>query len=203
MAGEGVNVVGYVHERSGLGSIVRLLLEALRVAEVPVAVFAVGEGPWTTKLRRPELPFDTTIFCVNPDVLPALVQRFGRAFFRDRRTIGFWWWEVERFPPLLAAAAYLVDELWVGSSYVARAVGGAVASAVHVFPVPVPRLERVAIDRADLGIPRDAFVFLFAFSFRSNFDRKNPLGLVDAFSRAFAPGEGPVLVLKTSHGRWH
>ena len=35
------------------------------------------------------------------------------------------------------------------------------------------------------------------FDFLSTFERKNPLGLVEAFTRAFAPGEGPVLVLKS------
>ena len=38
----------------------------------------------------------------------------------------------------------------------------------------------------------EGFVFLFVFDYLSTFERKNPLGLVEAFSRAFAPGEGPV-----------
>src|SRR3954447_20612787 len=132
----GVNVIGYVHENSGLGSIVRLLIETLEAGGIQCAISAVGSRPFSERLRRPELPFGTTIVCVNPDVLPSLVQRYGRAFFRDGRTIGFWWWEVERFPPILAAAAHIVDEIWVGSSYVARGVRDAAAKPVHVFPVP-------------------------------------------------------------------
>jgi glycosyltransferase involved in cell wall biosynthesis len=31
-------------------------------------------------------------------------------------------------------------------------------------------------------------------------ERKNPIGVIDAFSRAFAPDEGPVLLIKTMNG---
>ena len=48
------------------------------------------------------------------------------------------------------------------------------------------------IDRRRLGLP-DAFTFLFVFDFLSVFERKNPLGLIEAFTKAFTPGEGPVL----------
>ena len=136
-------------------------------------------------------------------MLPNLVERRGRSFFRDRRTIGFWWWEVESFPPTLAAAAHLVDEIWVGSGHVARAVGERVEKPVHVFPVPIVKPDVEPLGRAALGLPDDTFVFLFAFNFLSVFERKNPLGLLEAFSRAFAPGEGPTLVLKSTNSRFH
>src|SRR5262249_37183454 len=148
-------------------------------------------------LRSADAPFDTNIVCVNPDVLPTLVESFGRRFFRERRTIGFWWWEVDKLPAVLAWAEYLVDEIWVGSEHVRRAVVERVAKPVHVFPVPLLRPETAAIDKRDFGIPNDRFAFAFSFNFASSFDRKNPVGLVDAFTHAFAPDEGPVLVLKS------
>ena len=48
--------------------------------------------------------------------------------------------------------------------------------------------------------PTDAFVFLFAFSFHSVVERKDPFALIEAFRTAFEPGEGPVLVIKSIHG---
>src|SRR5207249_3990322 len=42
--------------------------------------------------------------------------------------------------------------------------------------------------------------FLFMFDFFSTVQRKNPVGLIEAFCRAFEPGEGPQLVLKTING---
>jgi hypothetical protein len=38
------------------------------------------------------------------------------------------------------------------------------------------------------------------FDFLSNVHRKNPIGLVTAFCRAFRPGEGPTLILKSING---
>ena len=39
-------------------------------------------------------------------------------------------------------------------------------------------------------------MFLFSFDYLSVFKRKNPLAVIDAFSRAFAPGEGAGLLVK-------
>ena len=47
----------------------------------------------------------------------------------------------------------------------------------------------------------DRFTFLFTFDFFSTMRRKNTDGLIEAFARAFAPGEGPRLLLKTINGR--
>ena len=46
----------------------------------------------------------------------------------------------------------------------------------------------------------DGFTFLFIFDFFSTLQRKNPLGLIEAFTRAFEPGEGPQLLLKSFNG---
>ena len=55
----------------------------------------------------------------------------------------------------------------------------------------------------DLDLAQDdRFTFLFMFDFFSTLQRKNPLGLIDAFTRAFAPDEGPRLLLKTINARF-
>jgi glycosyltransferase involved in cell wall biosynthesis len=63
-------------------------------------------------------------------------------------------------------------------------------------PVAVPA-SGAAPER--LGVP-EGFLFLFAFDYSSTIERKNPVGLIEAFTRAFAPGEGPQLLLKTING---
>ena len=76
------------------------------------------------------------------------------------------------------------------------------ASLSAVSPVPVVKVTtaggaavaRAAVRASDWG--PEGFVFLYAFDYNSGFQRKNPLGAVAAFQRAFEPGEGPSLVLK-------
>jgi glycosyltransferase involved in cell wall biosynthesis len=73
---------------------------------------------------------------------------------------------------------------------------GAVAP-VPVTPVPPP-VQRPAdgVEPLRLGVP-PGFLFLFVFDYLSTVQRKNPVGLIEAFRRAFAPGEGPQLLIKT------
>jgi glycosyltransferase involved in cell wall biosynthesis len=203
MSEEGVNVVGHVHEATGRGEIARLLIASLAHAGIPHVVIPVGPRPARNRLRPPAPVYDTNVLCVNPDLLPTLVESMGRRLLRERRTIGFWWWEVDRLPPALAWAAYLVDEIWVGSEYVRTAVAPSVPRPVHVFPVPLVRPRTEVVARSDYGLPDGRFAFVFSFNFASVFERKNPLGLIDAFSHAFAEDEGPILVIKAAGGGRH
>ena len=70
---------------------------------------------------------------------------------------------------------------------------------VHNVPPPVVSRPAVARSRAELGLP-DGFTFLFCFDFFSVADRKNPFGVIDAYCRAFAPGDGTHLVIKSING---
>jgi glycosyltransferase involved in cell wall biosynthesis len=193
----GVNVIGYHDAPTGLGAVARLIVQALQAASVPHATVRVTEGvrpPWRAP---PSLPYDANLVCVNADMLPRVVQSLGHEAFDARATIGFWWWEVDRFPPHLAWAAQLLDEVWVGSDHVRHAVAPLVRRPVHVVPIPVP----VGDADASNGAPghKGRFSFLFAFNYASVFERKNPLGAIEAFARAFAPGEA-ALVIKTAGG---
>jgi glycosyltransferase involved in cell wall biosynthesis len=74
-----------------------------------------------------------------------------------------------------------------------------------VAPVPVialpPPVQAPAESAAPLrlGVP-EGFLFLFVFDYLSTIQRKNPQGLIEAFKLAFAPGEGPQLLIKTING---
>ena len=110
-----------------------------------------------------------------------------------------WAWEVEEFPGVLHGSGRLVDEVWTCSAHARRAIAAAVDVPVHNVPPPVVARPAVARSRAELGLP-DGFTFLFCFDFFSVADRKNPFGVIDAFCRAFAPGDGPHLVIKSING---
>jgi glycosyltransferase involved in cell wall biosynthesis len=89
----------------------------------------------------------------------------------------------------------LVDELWVPSSFVANAIAAHVPCPVVTIPhvVDPPAQTR---GRAELGLPGDKFLFLFVFDGLSNFERKNPAGLIQAYCNAFDPGGDTQLILK-------
>ena len=73
---------------------------------------------------------------------------------------------------------------------------GAVAP-VPVIALPPPVEAPAGIARPlRLGVP-PGFLFLFMFDYLSTIQRKNPVGLIEAFKSAFAAGEGPQLLIKT------
>jgi glycosyltransferase involved in cell wall biosynthesis len=49
----------------------------------------------------------------------------------------------------------------------------------------------------------DTFVFLFIFDFHSFVDRKNPVGLIQAYKRAFGARTDVQLLIKSSHSSQH
>jgi glycosyltransferase involved in cell wall biosynthesis len=135
------------------------------------------------------------LMCVNPDELPEFVQRLGPDYFRGTR-IGVWGWEVNAIPTRWTSAFEAVDEIWVYSRFVAENIGAVASVPVVALPPPVHAPSEAAVP-IRLGVPEDDFLFLFVFDYSSTVQRKNPVGLIQAFKRAFASQEGPRLLIKT------
>jgi glycosyltransferase involved in cell wall biosynthesis len=197
----GVNVAGYLSSELGVGEAGRAVISALDASGVPVMPI---HGSWIPSNRQGHAfayldtlaaPFPINLICVNADQLPRFVAAAGPDFAAGRYTIGFWWWEVSTIPEKWAEAFSLVDEIWVGSEHVADAFRLVSDVPVVKVRVPVTMPPIVPHSRAELGLP-EGYLFLFAFDFHSVFERKNPLAVVAAFSRAFEPGSGASLVLK-------
>lgn len=213
-----VTVTGFLRGTLGLGQAARAYTAALQAAGVEVATHAVTPDPPVermprgTKPRADDQPWEdltagrapeVQLLCVNPEQLPGLAAELGLDAEDEQRPgyrIGVFGWEVQGAPEGWRAAFDLVDEVWVYSSWVAEQVARAADVPVVVMPLPVeapPAAPDTAALPLELG---DAFTFLFVFDFFSTLARKNPLGLVEAFKQAFAPGEGPRLVIKTING---
>ena len=139
------------------------------------------------------------LISLSADDLTKFAADAGGEFFANRYSIGVWFWETNVFSSAERTATRFLDELWVASDYVREAVVDEVDIPVHVVPVPMEVPREPVRSRSELGLPQ-RFTFLFVFDFWSGV-RKNPSALVEAFSRAFQPGEGPTLLLKSINGR--
>jgi hypothetical protein len=201
-----VRVTGYLGHTLGLGSAARGYVEALSAAGIPVSTVSVPLdhlGP--TRLdggygreRFEDLVHDGRhgfeIVAVNADELPDFVGRLGEGYFEGPR-IGIWGWETNSIPARWQRAFSLVDEIWVYSRFMEENIG-AVAPVPVVALAPPVQAPPLAGTSDRLGVP-EGFLFLFVFDYLSTIQRKNPVGLIEAFRRAFEPGEGPRLLLKT------
>ena len=206
----GVNLVGYLGRESSLGDVARRLHECLRAGEVPTSTIAyerTASGVLADVAASDQrLRFDTSLAVVTADQFPALRSDHPE-LFRSSRVIGYWFWELATVPRPMLAALDLVDEIWAGSRFVVDAFTAVADVPVRLVPIPVaepqPSCRRRA-DFAELAPAGQRFVFLVAFDHLSVTERKNPIGAIRAFQRAFAPGEGPVLVVKSMNAgmRW-
>ncbi len=213
-----VLVTGYLRGNLGLGEAARGYTAALQAAGVPVATATLepqlpldehaGAAPAPVQRafedvvmpdgREPEI----NLLCVNAPQVPEFAQLAGEDALRSRYTIGQWAWETDAVPAWWDASFDLVDEVWVYSRFVAENLARATDVDVPVVVVPLPVTKPEAHGATVPFELPDGFVFLFAFDFFSTLERKNPLGLVEAFKRAFQPGEGPTLLLKTINARF-
>jgi glycosyltransferase involved in cell wall biosynthesis/SAM-dependent methyltransferase len=201
----GVNVAGYLRAELGVGEAARRLVRGLEKANVPHGTLVYDRTvsrqlhPFEQREPNNSFLFDTNLICVNADELSNFRSDIGAEFFAGRYSIGVWFWEVSRFPDVFKGAFDFIDEVWVASDFVRAAVSAATDKPVLTVPLPIDEPHPPVLSRAALNLP-ERFLFLFGFDFLSVFERKNPLGLIDAFGRAFSPGEGPVLLIKSING---
>ena len=204
---DGLNLAGYFQAESGVGEHARTLLEALDAARIPLAPV-----PFTrTRSRLEELPpgtgalppwFGISLVCVNADQTPLFLEE--RPDVREgRHVIGYWHWEVDDFPPQMAASARLVDEIWTASEHSRVAIAKRVDRPVHVFHPAVSPPAPAALPEEFLP-PGEGTLFLTCFDFDSIVERKNPGAAIAAYERAFPdPRSGSRLLVKSINGHLH
>jgi glycosyltransferase involved in cell wall biosynthesis len=200
----GINVVGFLEGELGIGEVGRKLVAAAVRADIATSTI-IYRHTQSRQMHQFEprgdstAPYDTNLICVNADALKHLRGDLGPGLFAGRYSIGVWFWELSRFPATFQPSFDLVDEVWVASDFVRTAIARETSKPVRVVPIPLELPTLASPDRAALELP-DRFLFLFSFDFFSVMERKNPLGLVEAFRRAFPSGEGPVLMIKSING---
>ena len=202
----GVNVVGYFATESGVGEWARSTIEVLRSVDIRYRLI-----PNTaTVSRQSHVLADNTsmgefgeinLIHVNADQLRQFARTTDGGLLASHYTIGLWAWEVAEFPRWMAQSAGLLDEVWAVSSFAAAAIGRKISKPVHVFAPRIVVPEAPLISREDMKLP-GGFLFLFTFDYLSVAERKNPLGVVSAYRRAFRPDDGCALVIKGINPRF-
>jgi glycosyltransferase involved in cell wall biosynthesis len=202
-----VIVVGSLRTASGLGQSARLCYRALASAGVPVLGVDVsadfmqpqdiddfefadarvqgGDGPGTIILH------------VNAPFVAFALLRIGRRILRNKYVVGYWQWELPKAPPEWINGAKFVHEIWVPSTFVARAVADiAEGRSIRIVPHPVA----AAYASSDREVPAAAaFTVLTIFNTASSFARKNVLASIAAFRTAFGSDPSACLIVKNSH----
>jgi glycosyltransferase involved in cell wall biosynthesis len=203
----GVNVSGYLDTESGMGEAARASIRSIQAAGLPVALNNVP-----SKLRARDRshadafvagnPHPFNLVHLNADNMGWFAASRGRGYFRDRYTIGFWFWELSTFRDEWLPFFGYVAEVWVATEFVRASIQAATSLPVIRMPLPIVLRPAPALSRAHFGLPDTGAVFLYAFDVSSQTERKFPLGAVRAFRRAALEREQAVLVLKFTNAEY-
>lgn len=200
----GINLVAYIRAEMGLGEAARGMALAIDAARIPFRVVNFEHGnpsrhtntTWSHK-EADRAHYDVTVLCMNPDNKDNLRTRLPNGLLGSRYVVGSWYWEMPEFPEEWTSEFALVNEVWAATRFIQDAVS-------LKSPVPVVRIPPVVLPpaggtlpRGHFGLPERVFLFLTVCDTRSVLERKNPLGAVRAFKKAFRRGDPRVgLVLK-------
>ena len=205
LARPGVNIVGYLTAETGMGTVARSIAAALET--VPIR-YSLQNIELNVRSRRKDssfgdlssnFPYDVNLFCVNADQVPAVLKHLGLDVLEGRRNVGYWLWEVARFPSSYLKAFEPFDEIWTPSSHCVEAISSVSSIPVRRVPLPVAVADAPCYDRAHFEIPEAEFALVFAFDFLSIWERKNPRATIEAFRRAFSKDEPARLIIKSSN----
>jgi glycosyltransferase involved in cell wall biosynthesis len=201
-----VNVIGHFRGEFGMAEAARSLVTAAQAAGVRVAlVSASARDAEGADLRFADLigtdtPHPINIICVNANETAHLMDQVGPGVTGGRYNIGFWFWELARLPAAWQEAIDRVDEIWVASGFVGETMAGSTSKPVRRVRLAVDATPSRTYRRSEFGLSDDVFTFLFTFNLNSYVARKNPLGTINAFRKAF-PGRDKrvALVLKPTN----
>lgn len=199
-------VVGFLRAPTGVGQSARLCLNALKRLGFDPAFYDltprfqparmiddVPRGP----AQSVEAKAGPLIVHANPPDLPAIFLHLGKRFVDSRPVFGYWAWELNKVPRAWIKGYEYVHEVWAPSTFCAELFTSQNRKAVRrVFNPQPPNYAEPR--RATFGIPADKTVFLVCCDVNSSVARKNPIGSVEAFRRAFAGSDKALLFIKVT-----
>lgn len=188
----GVNLIGNICAESGLGQSCRLVASALDKTGFPLSIYkyeqlgAEGQGDhsWENRLSK-ELPYDVNLIHINPHELGLAFIQQDASVWNYRYNIGYWLWELEEFPDEWTPCFQCLDEIWTPSEFICNAIRKKTTLPVRCMPYHVDVSIGTIYEREHFGIPEDKFLYLMMYDQSSCMERKNPIGVLNAFKKAF------------------
>jgi glycosyltransferase involved in cell wall biosynthesis len=204
---DGINYIGFIQGEIGLGQSCRLIAAALDKSPIGFTVFNFeqisamrhNDHSWDHKITN-KTPYNINLFHLNPPELALAYLTMDEDTWKDKYNIAFWLWELEEFPTEWLPSLALVDEIWTPADFVSDNFRKVTDKPVLTIPYPVSAPTSDSFDRAYFGLPQERFLFLTMYDCNSTIERKNPLGSIEAFKRAFNKDDPNVgLIIKVNN----
>ena len=203
ISNQGINLVGYAKHALGIGEDLRSTVYALNSMKINTAIinFQPGldksreENTLENRIRKEHL-YKTTIICMTAEETIRYVMNEGIRNLKGKYVIGYWPWELTKWPKSWIWAFDFVNEIWVSSNYIKECVAKETDKPVKVMPLCVDQEgfkiiqqthEERIINRKIFNLNLNAIYICYSFDQNSYIDRKNPLDALRSFQMAFPP----------------
>lgn len=207
---DGVNLMGLVRAQMGLGQSCRLLANTLEHGHIPYTLYdfalpstllCANDHTYDHKISD-EIKYNINLIHINPDEMRLLYTRIPAESWDYNYNIAFWLWELEDIPENWKQYFPMLDEIWTPSEFISRNLRKVTELPVKTIPYWVTAETDDRYGRAFFNLPEQSFLFLTMYDSNSTMERKNPMGAVNAFKKAFAPDNDRVgLVIKINNAR--
>jgi glycosyltransferase involved in cell wall biosynthesis len=203
--------VGYIDASLGIGESSRGLASALASASADFAIYPFVRGvetrrgsPFMSDRYNTSAPYKVNIIEVACDQLPIVFRELDEKFFRRSVNVLRTYWELPKIPEEWTTHLHRIHEIWAPSRFVAGAFAGGFAGPIEIVQPAIDVSSRAEVTHHDFGLAPDRFHFLFTFDYYSYIERKNPLGVIRAFRKAFAgSSENVGLIMKSTGSVGH
>jgi glycosyltransferase involved in cell wall biosynthesis len=205
----GVLLIGYVEAGLGLGESLRGLATSLAETPLPFSIYPFNInvetrliGPFMESRYDRDGHYDVNIIEMAADQLPGMFKAMGAARIANSYNIFRTYWELPAAPREWAPFLEHIDEIWAPTEFVKMAFRSIYDGPITLVPPCVELGSGNDHGRAHFGLDRDRFYFMFSFDYYSSPARKNPLGVLRAFQRAFPDREENVgLIIKSTSSK--
>jgi len=190
-----INIIS-IQKKSGLGRAVDLLKIYFDQNNISYSNIFLPE------FKKNSLPENNKVnlFVGNPDIiLPAFKKLLGFKVLKNYN-IGYWFWELEDIPRKWELSSSVIDEVWVCTEYNYK-IFSKISNNVKKIPfhISIDRKKLHSLDESPFN-QKDKFIYFFNFDFMSHIERKNPIGLINAFLLAYKHDNSAHLYLKSING---
>ena len=196
-------VAGFFSTPSGIGESARLCFQALSDCGLSPGAVDVStrfgqapsgpvDGPWR---RAGDTGLGPIVIHANPPEFPAILSHIGKRNLTGRLIIGYWVWELPTVPKSWSTTCKYVHEIWTPSLFSAKSLAPIANCPVRIVPhrLAIPHINS---QREKPDSDTKAFNVLAMCDLKSSLSRKNPIGAISAFLKAFGDDPGTHLILK-------
>lgn len=204
---DGINLIGNIRAEIGLGQSCRLLANELEASKLEFMIYnyeqisniRLEDHSWDKKIE-PKMKYNINIIHINPYEMGLAFIKISPKSWEYRYNIAFWLWELEVFPEEWKVCLQYVDEIWTPSEFSSQSIRRVTDKPVLTIPYYVTAPTQECYTRDYFGLPKEKFLYLTMYDSNSTMERKNPMGAIEAFKKAFIKEDANVgLVIKINN----